>query len=365
MIEKEKRGMEELRTSHQFLDSIIENIPNMIFVKDAKDLRFLLFNRAGEELLGYKRSELLGKNDYDFFPKKEADFFTEKDRAVLHRGELLDISMESIKTRHRGERMLHTKKIPLLDDYGNPHYLLGISEDITEHQREEKARAEFVTLVSHQLRTPLSVMRWSFEILKEHISHFTDTEQRLMNNSYTAMLNMTQTINTMLAIAHIDTKRIIVNLSELSLTSILKSLVNEFTTEAISKNIQLTLHAPDNYQIKSDESLLREIFSNILSNAVQYTPDGGRIIINIYKEGQQDIVTITDNGIGIPESAMGSIFEKLFRAENAKNIKAGGSGLGLYIVRSLTTLLGGTVSVTSQEGKGATFVVRFPLSPPM
>src|SRR3989338_9090687 len=94
------------RESLKFLDSIIENIPHMIFIKDAKDLRFVRFNKAGEELLGYTRQELIGKNDYDFFPKEEADFFTSKDRTVLEGKKLVDISEEPI---HRSEE--HTSEL--------------------------------------------------------------------------------------------------------------------------------------------------------------------------------------------------------------------------------------------------------------
>ncbi len=363
-IQKERKNAQDLHTLNVFLDSIIENIPHMIFVKDAKELRFVRFNKAGEELLGYRRSEMIGKNDFDFFPKEEADFFMEKDRGILQRGEILDIPMESIKTRQKGECLLHTKKIPLLGDDGKPRYLLGISEDITERQREEQAKAEFVSLVSHQLRTPLAAMRWSFEILKERISHFSDTERRLMNQSYTAMLNMAQTINTMLAVAHIDTRKIVISLSEFSLSGMLKSLIHEFEIESTNKHVQLTFESPDDYWITCDANLLREIFSNLLSNAIQYTPDGGRVIVSAGRDGQQAVISVTDTGIGIPENAMGSIFERLFRAENAKKIKASGSGLGLYVVRSLTALLGGKVSVTSKKGEGTTFVVRLPLIAP-
>ncbi len=360
-ITKHKQAEDEIERTKAFLDSIIENIPNMIFVKDAQELRFLRFNKAGEELLGYARSDMLGKNDYDFFPKTEADFFTKKDRDVLESNTPLDIPSEPIRTRTKGERILHTKKIPIYDKQGKPKYLLGISEDITEQKHAEKARAEFVMLVSHQLRTPLAAMRWSFEILKERISHFSDTEQRLMNQSYTAMLGMSETINTMLSVAHIDTQKIMVNPSECSLSNVLKPLLNDFNVEAQQRHMHLTLDAPEDCTIISDATLLREIFSNLLSNAIQYTPDEGSICVSIKKEGQTAIVTVTDTGIGIPENAMGSLFEKLFRAENAKKIKAGGSGLGLYVIRSLTTLLGGTVSASSKEGKGATFTVRLPV----
>ncbi|MCP4626647.1 MAG: PAS domain S-box protein, partial [bacterium] len=130
-ITERKQAEESLRESEEFLEAIVENIPNMIFVKAAQDLRFVRFNRAGEKLLGYTREELLGKNDYDLFSKSKADWFIEKDRQVLRSGQLLDIIEEEIQTRLKGQRILHTKKIPILNEKGEAQYLLGISEDIT------------------------------------------------------------------------------------------------------------------------------------------------------------------------------------------------------------------------------------------
>jgi diguanylate cyclase (GGDEF)-like protein/PAS domain S-box-containing protein len=133
-----KKHSAEVLSAHRFLDSVIENIPNMVFVKDAADLRHVRLNRAGEDLLGCSRDELLGKSDYDFFPREEADFFTSKDRDVLARGLVEDIHEESIHTRDKGIRILHTKKVPVFDANGQPSYLLGISEDVTEQREMER-----------------------------------------------------------------------------------------------------------------------------------------------------------------------------------------------------------------------------------
>ncbi|HBI14715.1 MAG TPA: hypothetical protein DDY20_04250 [Desulfobulbaceae bacterium] len=129
---------QELLEQRKFVDDIVENIPNMIFVKDAQDLRFVRLNKAGEQLLGYSRQELLGKNDYDFFPKEEADFFWAKDHEALDLKKPVDIPEETIQTRLKGERILHTQKIPILNEAGRPVYLLGISEDITERKNAEE-----------------------------------------------------------------------------------------------------------------------------------------------------------------------------------------------------------------------------------
>ncbi len=119
------------RETAVLLERIVENLPDMIFVKDAKDLRFVRFNAAGERLLGYPREDLIGKNDYDFFSEEAADLFTGKDRLVLEGDEVVDIE-EPIETRAHGLRWLHTKKIPIRDEEGQPLYLLGISRDVTE-----------------------------------------------------------------------------------------------------------------------------------------------------------------------------------------------------------------------------------------
>ena len=133
---------QELRKSEAFISDIVENIPDMVFVKDAANLRFVQFNRAGEEMLGFSRNELLGKNDHDLFPKEQADFFREKDREVLSGGQLVDIPEETIQTGDHSSRILHTKKIPLRDSQGNFRFLLGISEDITERMQQEEALQE-------------------------------------------------------------------------------------------------------------------------------------------------------------------------------------------------------------------------------
>ncbi|MGB4067503.1 MAG: response regulator [Nitrospira sp.] len=132
----------ELRRSEALVTSIVAHLPDMLFVKDAKDLSFVRLNKAGEELLGVSQSEILGKTDYDLFTKEEADFFTAKDREVMVGRRLLDIPEEPIQTKDKGARILHTKKIPILDDSGRPQYLLGISEDITEHKHAEAVLRE-------------------------------------------------------------------------------------------------------------------------------------------------------------------------------------------------------------------------------
>lgn len=133
-VAEHRRVQEELRAQEQFLDMVVENIPDMIFVKDARDLRFVRVNRAGEELLGIRREEMVGKSDHDFFPPTDADWFIAKDRDVLAGTGVVDIPRETIVTRGRGVRVLRTKKIPVFAPSGELLYLVGISEDITDRE---------------------------------------------------------------------------------------------------------------------------------------------------------------------------------------------------------------------------------------
>ncbi len=137
-ITARKRAEEELKAANAFLDAIIENIPLMLFIKESQSLRFVRLNRAAEDLLGWPNQTLIGKNAYDYWPKEQADFFVEKDRETLKSGRIVDIPEEPIETRDRGVRILHTKKVPILDTANKPIYLLGISDDITERKRIEK-----------------------------------------------------------------------------------------------------------------------------------------------------------------------------------------------------------------------------------
>ena len=190
-ITERKSVEKELRDANAFLDAIIDNIPIMLFVKESASLRFVRFNRAGEDLIGWSSQSLVGKTDFDVWPE-QAEFFVQKDRETMKLGKVVEIEEEPIQTRHQGVRILHTKKVPILDPSGNPLYLVGISEDITERRRIEKERrllAEVSVALSASLDydqtlatvTQLavqSVADWcAIDVLEEH-GHAQATEGR-------------------------------------------------------------------------------------------------------------------------------------------------------------------------------------------
>jgi PAS domain S-box-containing protein len=172
-ITERKRIEEELKAANASLDAIVENVPLMLFIKDAASLRFLRFNRAGEELLGSPRETFTGKSDYDLWPRAQAEFFVEKDRETLKSGKIVDIPEEEIQTRHRGLRILHTKKVPILDSAGNPIYLLGISEDITERSLMEKEQ-RFLAEANVALSASLDYEQTLASVARLTVQHVAD-----------------------------------------------------------------------------------------------------------------------------------------------------------------------------------------------
>ena len=171
--EARQRIEEELKAANAFLDAIIENIPLMLFIKESQSLRFIRVNRTGEDLLGWPKQTLIGKTAYDFWPKEQAEFFIEKDRETLTHGSVVDIPEEPIQTRHHGVRILHTKKVPILDTAGNPVYLLGISEDITERKRIEQEQ-QFLAEVSVALSTSLEYEQTLANLARLVVQNFAD-----------------------------------------------------------------------------------------------------------------------------------------------------------------------------------------------
>ncbi|MBI5429250.1 MAG: DUF3365 domain-containing protein [Nitrosomonadales bacterium] len=163
-ITEQLRVKDELKQSQVLLDSIVENIPAMVFLKGAEDLRFELFNRAGEQMLGYARADLLGKNDYDFFPQEQAGAFTRKDRDVLDSHSLLEISEEPIRIADGSEKWLHTLKIGLYDEAGRATHLLGISVDITARKQMEDALREQQQVLAQALEGTIHTVSIAVEL---------------------------------------------------------------------------------------------------------------------------------------------------------------------------------------------------------
>jgi PAS domain S-box-containing protein len=362
----------ELGEANNFLFSILENIPNMIFVKDAKNLKFVRFNRAGEKLLGQSRENLIGKNDYDFFPKPQADFFTSKDREVIARGEVQDIAEEPIQTPG-GERWLHTKKIPINDENGRPLYLLGISEDITEHKNNldeikqlnselgktinqllqaNKEMEAFTYSVSHDLRAPLRIIDGFGEILlKDYGTKLDEEGAKTLRVIMSNAKHMGQLIDDLLNLSRLGRAKLSVKYSDMQ--EIVEEVVEAIKVMAPNVNAEIKIGFLK--AVECDPSLMRQVWMNLISNAIKYSRKKEHPLIEIACNVTDDNVVyyIKDNGVGFDMKYSHKLFGVFQRLHKTSEFE--GTGVGLALVQRIIIKHGGNIWADSKPDEGAVF----------
>jgi PAS domain S-box-containing protein len=390
----------EARRATRYLDSIIEQVPAMIFMKDARELRFQRFNRAGEELLGISRDALLGKNDYDFFPRDQADFFVAKDRQVLKDGRLLDIPEEPIQTP-RGERFLHTRKIPLLDENGEPSSLLGISLDITERvlatsvlrssltaQIDETQRAkDALALTEEQLRQAQKMeaigrlaggIAHDFNNMLSVVLGYCDLAQSLVPRDAPLSVMVTEIQKAGLRAAELTRRLLafsrqqvlrprVLDLSEV--VEAMQGMLERLVGEDISLRVSL---AELSERVRADPHQIEQVVMNLVVNARDAMPHGGKLSIQTAlveldeaycsqhlgaRPGPHVMLSVSDTGVGMDTATRQRIFEPFFTTKETGK----GTGLGLSTVHGIVQQSEGTIWVYSEPGRGTTFKVYLPV----
>jgi PAS domain S-box-containing protein len=344
------------------VDAIVENIPAMVFLKDADRLAFVRFNRAGEDLLGLSRAELIGKTDHDLFPADEAAFFVAKDREALQGSAVVEIAEEPIATR-RGPRWLHTKKVPLRDGRGVPRYLLGISHDITERKRQlaelsaAKADADhavkelesFSYSVAHDLRTPLrAIDGFSQALLEEYGDRLDGEGRRYLDRVRGAAQRMAELIDDLLTLSRVtrsDLKR-----SRVDLSALARALLATLARLEPERGVQAVI-APDVYA-DADPQLAAIALDNLLGNAWKFTSKrrDARIELGQRADGAY---FVRDNGAGFDMAYRDKLFGVFQRLH--PEVDYPGTGIGLATVARITERHGGRIWAESTPGEGATF----------
>lgn len=382
-ISERKRSEDALRQTTSFIESMFEHLPSMVFVKDAKDLRFARLNKAGEELLGYSRSDILGKNDYDFSPKEEADFFTAKDRETLRDGILVDIPEESIQTKTKGMRLLHANKIPICDSHGTQQYLLGISEDITERKEAEAAlvtarlaaeeasqpKSDFLANMSHEMRTPLNAIIGLTDFLFR--TPLSSAQADLLKRCEKAGAGLLRMIEDLLQAAKLDSHTLELVREPFVLRELVTGTVDLLSVKAHAKGLSLSLHIDPSLPVfvLGDALRLQQVLLNLIGNAVKFTAEGGVEVRVKPAPGEADAGTVqfevADIGIGIPPDQFEKIFERFSQVDSRGSRAYGGAGLGLSICQQLIGLMGGRILVESTPGCGSIFTAtaRFEVVP--
>ena len=247
---------------------------------------------------------------------------------------------------------------------GSGVFFLVWIQDITEEKTLERRRAEFVSLVTHQLRTPLSGVKWTLNLLINGDLGELKTKQRAYvmkaNESNERMISL---VDDILRANRIDPEKYRYNFTVINLLDLFDNILYEILPAADKKGIKIRIDRPNGEmaKVKVDSERMRAVIQNLLENAVKYTRGGGVIEVKIVEQTGKITASIKDNGIGIPMAQQGSIFKQFFRASNSSTV-ASGSGLGLFIAKSIIEKHNGSMWFESEENKGAAFFFSLPIA---
>ena len=238
-------------------------------------------------------------------------------------------------------------------------------EDITEGKILERRKSEFVSVVAHQLRTPLSGLKWTLHMLiNGDFGELTNEQKVFLMKSYENNERMISLVNDMLAADRIESGRMKYDLIRINVRDLVENVLFEVFANAEKRKIKINfnVNSSEQFIVLVDPSKIRAVLQNLLENSIKYTMESGQIDISITKNDSQVIVTIKDNGIGIPKEHQSQIFTRFFRAPNALKQETNGTGLGLYMVKKIIEQHGGKVWFESVENNGTTFYFSLPLS---
>jgi PAS domain S-box-containing protein len=373
-----KRAETELREANRFLDSLIENLPLMVAVKDAVTLKYVRVNRAAEQLLGYPREALIGRDAGELMSPAQAKEVTAHDRKTLAHGKLVEIREQHIDTDRNGARILHVMKMPLADGEGKAQFLLTISVDVTERKLAEQAiqelnfalhtKAEQLTTtnrelesfsysVSHDLRAPLrAIDGFALMLEEDHAPHLDAEARRYLSVIRDNSRRMGELIDDLLSFSRLG--RLPVATQEIDIESLVHEVVDEALTVPLDPvpRVEIGRLPP----ARGDRALLRQVWTNLISNAIKYSSKNTmpRIEVTGERSVAENWYSVSDNGVGFNMQYADKLFGVFQRLHHADEF--GGTGVGLAIVHRVVTRHGGRVWAEGKVDEGAVFSFTLP-----
>ena len=325
-------------------------------------------NPAAQQMLGYSESELINT----WLPKKIIALSFEDQHVNLIDRPITKtfltgkpISSKMYYRRKDGEKIpVAVSASPIIVE-GKPIGAIEVFRDITLEQEVDRMKSEFISLASHQLRTPLSAIKTYTHMLAEgYMGTLNSSQKKSLNTIITASNRMNELISTLLNITRMESGTIAVTSKMVHIDELIQEILPELLIMAEAKHITITLDIPVSLRnrIKTDPLIVKEIITNLVSNAIKYTPKGGEVKIVAKPRTNDLLVAIHDSGWGIPAYAQDQIFSKFFRGQNIVKRETNGTGLGLYLVKGLIDVLGGEIWFKSEESQGTSFFFTLPRS---
>lgn len=363
-LQIEKERMAEAKAKDE---ALLGSIGEGLFAVDP-DGKVIIVNKMTEKLLGFTAAELLGKilTEVSFLEDEQGNRISGAQRPEMLAGNSLDKTAKI--TSYYAVRKDGTK-IPV-SITATPVFLnekmigtIIVFRDITREKEIEKLRVDFLSLASHQLRTPLSGTKWLIETIRKGvIGELNSKQKEYLGSIYQINERMIRLVSDMLNVLMLEDGIAEIKKQEISVAKLYEELFLMMEPASQNRGIALrnALKNQSAFFIQSDFQILRSILECFVSNAISYSKDGQEVVLDAKEEPAAAVFFVKDNGIGIPEEEQVKISERFYRASNAKAFKPDGTGLGLYIAFLLAQKIGGKISFESKEKKGTTFYLRIP-----
>jgi signal transduction histidine kinase len=360
-------------------NAILQSLNDAVIVFST-DRSIILANPAAERILERPLDELLTQNFDDLLVSLQIELPGDPLGAVLANSGNRNEQSPAI-TIKRGAQSLSVSLVPVVTEKGDLIGACLIGRDITREVESDRLKTEFIGTVSHELRTPMTSIKGYTQLLAMgSLGEVNATQKEFLTTISTNAERMIAIINDLLDITKIETGSVELHMSRLHIAEVLSGVVSSYGKELSQRKQELTLNlSPSLPLLWSDQERLRQVVHNVLTNAIKYTPHGGKIDIRAAEIARDDIpaaqretlpanrryvaISVRDSGVGIDPSELDRIFERFYRTENPLKIEAGGTGLGLSLVRPLLILMGGRIWVESTVGEGSTFTFVLPAPP--
>ncbi|AQP63248.1 two-component system histidine kinase PnpS [Listeria monocytogenes] len=353
LAESLETQMFEIKQNEQRLNAIVQNLVSGVMLINV-DKQVIMTNRTMYQILG--ETEITGKPFYEVIKSFALSQLIE---ATF---ETKTIQQKEIILYFPREMILDASVSPILGENGEITGIILLLHDITQIRHLENVRSEFVTNVSHELKTPVTALKGFAETLLDGAMYDEVLLKKFLTIIKEESDRLHRLIMDILALSRIEQNPVAENVELVDVDEVIEQSARTIFEMATEKNIRVTIpeKTSASVMIETDRDKLQQIIINLLSNAINYTPVDGKVEVKLIEQEAEVIIEVTDNGIGIPAKDIDRVFERFYRVDKARSRHSGGTGLGLSIVKHLVENCGGRIEVESQEEVGSTFRVTLP-----
>jgi two-component system phosphate regulon sensor histidine kinase PhoR len=345
-----------LTTERHQASAILESMAEGVMALDSKG-RILLSNPSAHVLLDLASPQVTGQSLFEVVRHHEIQ---ELLRGVLQNRQRMTRDLRIFQPK---ERSLRIHAVPCQGCGPSGPCAVLVIQDVTEHHRYEELRREFVANVSHELKSPLTGIQSMTETLLAGAIHDAMNNERFIRLIDEEAQRLSRLIEDLLSLSQLESRAEPLRRSRLELKPLIDSVLSSLRPGIDQRRLTVSVDCPRGLTVNADPDRLRQVFVNLIDNAIKYNKDGGAISICATQDSDRVTVTVADTGIGIPQPDLPRVFERFYRVDKARSRELGGTGLGLSIVKHIVDTHGGTVSVTSEPGTGCAFSFTLPLRP--